>query len=101
MEALWTWGGKFFGHRDGIDLWTHDGRHVGRFYDDEVYGPNGQYLGEIKNNNRLTTCLSKKSSWQRGSFATYANRVGFVPYVDYVGYVMHVGYEDFPGPDEV
>jgi len=100
MEAIWTWGGKFFGHRDGDDLWTHDGRHVGHFYDDVVYGPNGQYLGETKNNNRLITCLSKKT-WRRGVFATYANRVGFVPYVDYVGYVMYVGYEDFPGPDEI
>jgi hypothetical protein len=100
MEALWTWGGKYFGYRDGDDLWTHDGRHVGRFYYNEVYGPNGQYLGEIKTNNRLITCQSKKSV-RRGSFAALPNRVGFVPNVDYEGYVMYVGYEDFHGPDEL
>jgi len=28
---LWTWGGSDFGYRDGDELWTYDGRHVGRF----------------------------------------------------------------------
>jgi hypothetical protein len=99
MKPLWTWGGKFFGYRDGDSLWTHDGRHVAQFHDDEVYGPEARYLGEIKGDNRLITCLSKKS-WRRGSFAPYANRVGIVPYVAYVGNVMYAGYEDFPSPEE-
>jgi len=39
-------GRTFFGHRDGDNLWTHDGHHVGKFYGDEVYGCDGRYLGE-------------------------------------------------------
>ena len=84
MKALWTWGGTFFGH----------------FYGDEVSGPDGRYLGEIKSDNRLITCMSKKS-WWTGRFTPRANRVGFVPYVDYVGCVMYAGYEDFPSPKDV
>jgi len=34
MQWLWTWGGASFGYKDGDDLWTHDGRHVGRFHGD-------------------------------------------------------------------
>lgn len=100
MKYLWTWGGTFFGYRDGDSLWTHDGRHVGQFHDDEVHGLDGRYLGEVKNNNRLITCLGKKSR-RRGGFAPYANRVSIVPYVGYVGYVMYAGYEDFPSPENI
>jgi len=35
---LWTWSGHDFGSREGDELWTHDGRHVGHFYGTEVYG---------------------------------------------------------------
>jgi hypothetical protein len=42
MGWLFTWGGKCFGYREGDDLWTHDGRHIGRFYGEEVYGKRGQ-----------------------------------------------------------
>ena len=100
MKALWTWGGVFFGQRDGDELWTHDGRHVGHFYAKEVYGPDGLYLGEIKSDNRIITCLSKKSK-RKGGFAPHANRMGYVPYANYVGYVMYAGYEDFPSPNEL
>lgn len=100
MEALWTWGGVFFGHRDGDDLWTFDGRHIGRFNGEEIYGPDGRYLGELKNDNRLITCISKKAR-RRGSFSPYAHRMGFVPYVNCVSYVMYAGYEDFPAPEVI
>ena len=33
---LWTWGGTYFGSREGDGLWTHSGRHVGHFIGDEV-----------------------------------------------------------------
>jgi hypothetical protein len=39
MQWLWTWGGVSFGYREGDNLWTHDGRHVGRFHGIEVYAP--------------------------------------------------------------
>jgi len=100
MEWLWTWGGVSFGYREGDNLWTHDGRHVGRFHEEEIYGVDGSYLGELRNKNRLITNLGKKN-WRRSSFAPYANRVGYVPYTDYVGYLMYVGYEDFPGPTKL
>lgn len=38
MQWLWTWGGESFGYRDGDNLWTHTGQHVGRFHGDEVFG---------------------------------------------------------------
>jgi hypothetical protein len=37
----------------GDNLRIHDGRHVGRFHDDEIYGPDGYYLGEVRSGNRL------------------------------------------------
>jgi hypothetical protein len=40
-----------FGYRDGDNLWTHDGRHAGRFVRNEVYDRNGAYLGEIMSSN--------------------------------------------------
>ena len=61
MKLLWEWNGSFFGFRDKFDLWTYDGRQVGRFYGEEVYGPDGRYLGELLHNNRLITCLKKEA----------------------------------------
>ena len=30
-DDLWNWDGEYFGFREDGNLWTHDGRHVGRF----------------------------------------------------------------------
>jgi hypothetical protein len=94
---LWTWGGVYFGQREGDDLWTHSGRHVGRFRGEEVYRPNGRYLGEVKSDKLITRLSSQSRSIS--PFAPHAPRVGHVPYVGSVGTVMYVGYEDFPGPE--
>jgi hypothetical protein len=99
MERLWTWGGEFFGYRDGDRLWTHDGRNVGRFHDDEIYGMDGRYLGEVKGD-RLVTKRSKKSKC-KSRFQPALNRVGIVKSVNRVGRVLGVGYEDFPNPEGV
>src|SRR5579863_955264 len=61
-----TWGGKSFGYREGDNLWTHHGRHVGRFDGDEIYGPDGAYLGELRNKNRLITNIGKKGRRMSG-----------------------------------
>ncbi len=94
---LWTWGGIYFGYRDGNDLWTHDGKHVGRFNGDKVYNPDGRYLGETRNG-KLITQISAKSR-RIGSFSPHTSRIGKIPYIDQIGTVMYAGYEDFPRPD--
>ena len=87
-QCVWTWGGISFWYRDGVNLWTHDGRHLGQFHGDEVYGPDGWYLGEIKGKDHLITNISKKGC-RRGVFAPYAPRVAACArYANYVGYVM-------------
>jgi hypothetical protein len=96
-EMLWlrTWTGKPFGFRDGDDLWTERGRHVGVFYDREVYGPDGRYLGELMALNRLVTDIAKKQRTKPG-FAPKPDRdlgegAGAGP-----ARVLRNGFEDFP-----
>lgn len=99
MKWLHTWSGTSFGYRDGDDLRTHNGNHVGRFVGDEVYGPDGLYLGELRSD-RLITRSSRKGT-RRAGFTPFASVVGFVNHVDYVGSVMIAGYEDFPAPEQL
>jgi hypothetical protein len=98
MQWYWTWGGECFGYRNGQDLFTYRGRHAGRFHGDEVYGANGRYLGEVKNENRLITNQAK-TGWTKSSFGRLQGG-SYARYVNYVGYVMYLGYEDFPAPDQ-
>ena len=97
MDYLWTWGGKFFGYRDGDLLFTHRGKCVGHFDGDEIYGRHGEYLGELMNGDRLITNRSKKG-W-RGSTAPAVQGGAIGRYANYVGYAMYVGHEDFTDPD--
>jgi len=97
MDWFWTWDGECFGYRRDDRLFAYHGLEVGRFHDDEVYGANGRYLGEVRNENRLITHLSKKNR-VKSSFSP-VRYGGYARYVNYVGYVMYAGYEDFPHPD--
>ena len=79
--------------RDGDDLWTHDGRHVGRFDDSEVYGPSGLYLGEQREDRLLTKTKMKGS---RGhTFSPRMNRMGRIRRMNRMARMMRMGYEDF------
>jgi hypothetical protein len=98
MDWFWDWGGECFGYRVDDKLFAYHGVQVGRFDDEEVYGADGRYLGEIMSDNRLITHRGKKGyrhsgfgPVRSGSYARYAN---------YAGYAMYAGYEDFPSPDE-
>ncbi|SAL86881.1 hypothetical protein AWB74_07882 [Caballeronia arvi] len=55
MGWLWTRTGISFGYRVDDQLRTHDGRHVGRFIGEEIFGADGLYLGEIASEDRLIT----------------------------------------------
>ena len=97
MQYLWTSGGTFFGYREEDSLFTHQGKCVGRFQGDEIYGSRGEYLGEIEGSGRLITDKSKKSL--RGEQASNAQGDVTGKLANYTGYVMLAGYEDFPDPD--
>lgn len=99
MSNLWTWGGKFFGYREGDDLRTHTGIHVGKFHGDEIYGSDGYYLGEVKNDRRLITKINKKGH-RKSSFNPRMKRTGRTKHTDYTGYTMYTGSKDFPAPEE-
>jgi hypothetical protein len=96
MDWLWTWGGKSFGYRRGDSLYTHFGKEVGRFSGEDVFGSDGRYLGELRNNRLITD--TSKSMPVHGSFAP--RTVGsYASYANYAGYAMYAGYQDFPGPN--
>lgn len=96
---LYTYGGRYFGKKEGDKLWTHNGQHVGTFKGNEVYDRKGRYIGELKNG-KLLTKTSKKNN-TTSEFSASMSRVGHVASVDQVGVVLPLGYEDFPGPDEL
>jgi hypothetical protein len=98
MDWFWNWGGECFGYRRDDKLFAYHGLQVGRFYDDEVYGADGSYLGEIKSDNRLITNRAKKN-WRKFAFGP-ALGGSYARYANYAGYAMYAGYEDFPSPDE-
>lgn len=99
MQWLWTWKGKSFGYRRNDELRLQNGTHVGTFRGDEVFDFDGNYLGEIKNKNRLITKKSSKN--KKGPRSSKRSKlVGTVGRVNFVGYVSLVGYEKFPDPKE-
>jgi len=89
----WAWGGKYIGQRSGDVLHSSCGTPIGRFFDEELYSFDGNYIGEIKTQNRIIVDPRKKN---------FRKSVGCKPcshcgtsYCDYCGYVMYAGYEDF------
>lgn len=42
----WSWGGRSLGFRQGTGLFSAEGMEIGRFTGNELYGPDGKYLGE-------------------------------------------------------
>jgi hypothetical protein len=98
MEWLWTWGGECFGYREGDDLWTYGGKHVGCFHGLELYAPDGWYLGEIKQGNRLVIDRSK-SGRTVPPFTRSIDRLACPRYGDYPALTLYLGHRDFPSPD--
>ncbi len=91
---LWTWRGTWFGYREGPVLWASDGRQVGQFVDDLVYGPSGRYLGEVRAGRLVTHRASKR---RRGpSFTAQAPRAATRAHVDLVALPLPPEDDEFP-----
>ena len=97
---LWTWGGVCFGYRREEWLFTYDGIGVGRFVGDEVYGTNGDYLGELRSTGqeqRLATSNYKKSRVV-AAFSPKVER-GYKRPANRLSQTLYCGYQDFPLPE--
>jgi hypothetical protein len=98
MIWLWTWKGESFGYRRNDELRLRNGTHVASFCDEKIYDFEANYLGEIRNSNRLITKKSLKGT--KGKKTSKKTKlIGQVGRVNLVGLVNLVGYEDFPNPD--
>jgi hypothetical protein len=95
LNSFWNWSGRYVGYRLSDGLFHDDGRQVGYFAEgDEVYGCNGEYLGEVRGGNRLITNLGKKAWTRRGLIPrTLKSSPG---QRDMNAKEMLSGYEDFP-----
>jgi CheY-like chemotaxis protein len=96
---LWTWGGFYFGFREGQNLWTYGGRHVGRFTRDDIIRPDGLYMGGVVDGRLIVDW--HKTARRASSFTPSANRGGHSRFADREPFDMLMGYKEFPGPDEV
>jgi len=97
LTWMWTWSGKCFGYREGDYLYTLEGLTVGRFVGREVYGADGQYLGETgpgEDSMALVTNMYKKSQKQQGFVPKLADPK--VARSEQPLRPFYTGHEDFP-----
>lgn len=94
-KNYWSWCGRYVGYRSSGCLFNRDGTQVGYFAEgDEVYGCSGNYIGEVRSDNRLITNLSKKA-WTRKSVTPRLLKNSSWPH-DMNAKEMLAGFEDFP-----
>ena len=65
---LWLWrnNGGFLGYRSGDALFAPNGLQLGRFSRSLIFGSNGDYLGEMRGENRLIIDRKKRTMLHNG-----------------------------------
>lgn len=96
IDWFWTSDGKALVYREADGLFSCDGRHIGHFRGDEIYGPQGNYLGEIGRTGRLVT-RRNKLRWRRSGFFPSRNR-RLDPPADVISEDIDGGFRDFKIP---
>jgi hypothetical protein len=92
LTLIYSWGGKPFS-REGDLLYRRDGRNVGRLEGNNVWAPDGRYLGEI-----MSGMLIRKrgrASYRSSAFAPAAPGPRLAA-ARRAATVMYAGCEDFP-----
>lgn len=97
VDWFWTCGGKALVYREADALFSYDGKHIGQFKGDEIYGRNGNYLGEVARTGRLVTQLSK-SKWRQSGFFPSAGK-SVDPPPDVMSENVGAGFKDFKIPE--
>ena|ERR1700751_2814349 len=98
-DIFWNWQGRYVGYRSSDCLFSCDGRQVGYFAEgDEVYGCSGNYMGEVRDRNRLIANLSKKTWTRKGMAPRFLKALP--GHRDVNAKEMLAGFEDFPAQSE-
>lgn len=96
-DDLWTWSGEYFGFREGDELWTHDGRHVGRFRRGaEIFRPDGLYMGVVMEGRLIVDW--HRTARRASSFTPSADRSGHRRFAERTPFDMQIGFKDFLSP---
>jgi len=91
----WTMRGKCAGYWDELVLWDCHGQPLGRRYGLDIYAPDGTYLGELMESNRLAVNHAK-IGLHGPAFLPFPSRpVSDIP-PDLEPRHLPIGYEDFP-----
>lgn len=98
-DWVWTWCGVCFGYREQDNLWTYDGRHVGRYFGTKIHAADGRYIGEVWRG-RLVTDPENHSVRQPG-FVSEERRRPRERYTGFEGPPIPYGLTEFPAPEEV
>ncbi|MBT3995670.1 MAG: response regulator [Chloroflexi bacterium] len=94
-DDLWTWGGEYFGFRDGADLWTFEGKHVGRIRrGTEIYRTDGRYMGDVVDGRLIVDW--HKTARRASSFTPSGDRSVNRTFGDREPFDMQIGFKDFP-----
>jgi len=96
IDWFWTTAGKALAYREADALFSCDGRQIGHFKGDEVYGRDGNYLGEIARTGRLITQLNKVR-WRRSGFFPSMGK-SLDPPPDITSETITGGFRDFKVP---
>jgi hypothetical protein len=90
----WSWTGRPVGYRERNYLynWNHDA--VGQFKGQDVYDPDGKYLGEVRS--RLLTRNPSRAEWRWKAFTAPPSGMQHPRPSQHADRAMLPGFEDFP-----
>ncbi len=95
-DWFWTTAGKALAYREADALFSCEGTQIGHFRGDEIYGRNGNYLGEIARTGRLVTQLNKTRWHKVGFFPSVGKPLDPPP--DVISENIASGFRDFKIP---
>jgi len=99
-DDLWTWSGEYFGFRDANELWSYDGRHIGRFRrQTEIYRPDGLYMGDVLDGRLIVDW--HKTARRASSFTPSGDRATRERFPDREPFDMQIGFKDFPSVSDL
>lgn len=96
IDWFWTCSGKALVYREADGLFSSEGTQIGHFLGDEIYGRDGNYLGEVASTGRLITQMNK-ARWQRSGFFPTTSKC-LAPPADVESESVSSGFKDFKIP---